>query len=511
MTQLTTDGPATMSFARRWAAAAVLSVSLLVITVDLTILNIAIPDLSADLRPTAAQQLWIIDAYSLVLAGLLVSTASLGDRFGRKRMLLLGYGVFGVASLLVLWAETPGQVIALRALLGVGGAMIMPTTLSLLRVIFTDPAERAKALGLWAAVSGIGAAVGPIAGGVLLENFSWRAAFLVNVPFMAVVLIAGLLILPESTVPSPGRWDYVGALLSITGMVALVWSIKRFAKDHTFASAPALLALLLAVIALSLFVYRSLHRPDPLLDVRLFERRQFTAAILAALGVMFAMAAALLLLAQWMQLVENYTPIETGVRLLPVAAAATIASIAAPWITRLLTARTVLAGGLALAGIGMVLIDASGELTYATLIAPLVLVGMGMGSMTVASAMIMSGTPEDKAGNAAALEETSYDLGNVLGVAVLGSVAAMLYTADADFAAIPGVDAATADAAGESLGAAMAIAREAQIPALAEHAATGFTASLQTTGLVGGVILLAVAAGVYLLTPKGTDITVQAH
>ncbi|KXO98219.1 MFS transporter [Tsukamurella pseudospumae] len=509
MTDLST-APA-MSATRRWAAALLLSASLLVITVDMTILNIAVPDLAADLRPSAAQQLWIIDVYSLVLAGLLVSTSSLGDRFGRKRMLLLGYVVFGVASALVLWAETPGQVIALRAALGVGGAMIMPTTLTMLRVIFTDPAERAKALGLWAAVSGVGAAIGPIVGGVLLENFSWRAAFMVNVPVMAIVLAIGLFLLPESTVPARGAWDRLGALMSITGMVALVWSIKRFAKDHSLLSGPALVALLIAVLVLGLFVRRSLHREYPLLDVRLFERRQFSAGIIAALGVMFAMAAALLLLAQWMQLVAGYGPIETGVRLLPVAVAAVVASLAAPWLANFLGARVVLAGGLVAASVGMVLLAAPAHLDYARLVAPLILVGVGMGAMTVASAMIMSGTPEEKAGNAAALEESSYDLGNVLGVAILGSVAAMLYTADADFGAIPGVDGATADAAGESLGAAMAIAEQAGNPEIARHAAEGFTASLQTTGLVGGVILLAVAIGVYALTPKGTDITVQAH
>ncbi|MCS3781575.1 MFS transporter [Tsukamurella ocularis] len=500
-----------LSATRRWAAALLLSASLLVITVDMTILNIAVPDLAADLRPTAAQQLWIIDVYSLVLAGLLVSTSSLGDRFGRKRMLLLGYVVFGVASALVLWAETPAQVIALRAALGVGGAMIMPTTLTMLRVIFTDPAERAKALGLWAAVSGVGAAVGPIVGGVLLENFSWRAAFMVNVPIMVIVLVIGVFLLPESKVATRGAWDWLGALMSITGMVALVWAIKRFAKDHTLLSGPGLLALLLAVVVLALFVRRSLRRENPLLDVRLFERRQFSAGILAALGVMFAMAAALLLLAQWMQLVAGYGPIETGVRLLPVAVAAVVASLAAPWLATVLGARVVLAGGLVAAALGMVLIAAPAQLDYAGLLAPLVLVGVGMGAMTVASAMIMSGTPEEKAGNAAALEETSYDLGNVLGVAILGSVAAMLYTADADFGSIPGVDAATAGAAGESLGAAMAIAQQAGLPALAEHATTGFTASLQTTGLVGGLILFVVALGVYALTPKGTDITQQAH
>lgn len=502
--------PQTVSAARRWCAALLLSASLLVITVDMTILNIAIPDLAADLRPTAAQQLWIIDAYSLVLAGLLVSTSSLGDRFGRKRMLLLGYLVFGIASALVLWAQTPAQVIALRAALGVGGAMIMPTTLTMLRVIFTDPAERAKALGLWAAVSGVGAAVGPIVGGLLLENFSWRAAFMVNVPVMAVVLVIGALLLPESKVPSPGGWDWPGALMSITGMVALVWAIKRFAKDQTLLSGPGLAALVLAVVVLGLFVRRSLRREHPLLDVRLFRRRQFSAGIVAALGVMFAMAAALLLLAQWMQLVAGYGPIETGVRLLPVAVAAVVASLAAPWLASVLGARPVLAGGLVAAAAGMVLLAVPERLDYAGLLAPLVLVGIGMGAMTVASAMIMSGTPEEKAGNAAALEETSYDLGNVLGVAVLGSVAAMLYTADADFGALP-VDAALADAAGESLGAAMAIAEQARLPELARHAADGFTASLQTTGLVGGVLLLAVAVGVYALTPKGTDITQQAH
>lgn len=511
MTDTDHQAPLVASAARRWAAALLLSASLLVITVDMTILNIAVPDLAADLRPTAAQQLWIIDVYSLVLAGLLVSTSSLGDRFGRKRMLLLGYVVFGIASALVLWAETPAQVIALRAALGVGGAMIMPTTLTMLRVIFTDPAERAKALGLWAAVSGVGAAVGPIVGGVLLENFSWRAAFMVNVPVMVIVLVVGIFLLPESKVGATGAWDWVGALMSITGMVALVWAIKRFAKDHTLLSGPALVALLLAVLVLGLFVRRSLHRANPLLDVRLFERRQFSAGIVAALGVMFAMAAALLLLAQWMQLVAGYGPIETGVRLLPVALAAVVSSLAAPWLANVLNARVVLAGGLVAAAVGMVLLAVPSDLDYAGLVAPLVLVGVGMGAMTVASAMIMSGTPEEKAGNAAALEETSYDLGNVLGVAVLGSVAAMLYTADADFGAIPGVDAATAGAAGESLGAAMAIAQQAGLPALAEHAASGFTASLQTTGLVGGVILFAVALGVYALTPNGTDITQQAH
>ncbi|GAA1480170.1 quaternary ammonium compound efflux MFS transporter QacA [Gordonia sinesedis] len=503
--------PQTFSLARRWAAAAVLSLSLLIITIDLTILNIALPELAADLRPSASEQLWIIDAYSLVLAGLLVSTSSLADRFGRKRMLMLGYLIFGLASLAVLWADTATQVIALRVALGIGGAMIMPTTLTMLRVVFTDPAERAKALGLWAAVSGIGAALGPIAGGLLLETFSWRAALLVNVPIMAIVLVAGFLILPESKVPTPGRWDYIAAVLSIAGMTALVWAIKRFAKDQTLLSGPALIALLIGVVALGLFVWRCLNRPDPLLDVRLFRRRQFSAGIVAAVSSVFAMAAALLLITQWMQLVEGYRPIETGIRLLPLALGATVASAIAPRLAAWMTARIVLAGGIGIAGVGLVLIALPEHLTYATVLAPLILIGAGLGSLAIATAMIMSGTPQDKAGNAAAIEETSYDLGNVLGVAILGSVAALIYTANGKFAEVPGVSRSLADEAGESLGAATAIAREANVPELAQHAASAFTDSLQTTGIVGGVLLLVAAVGVYALTPKGTDITAQAH
>src|SRR5690606_7109159 len=190
----------------------------LVIMMDITVLNVALPDLAAQLRPTANQQLWIVDAYSLALAGLLVPMSALADRWGRKRLLLTGFTVFGGVSLLVLAAASPAAVIAVRALLGAGGAMIMPTTLSMIRSVFTDPRERATALGVWAAVSSLGMAVGPIVGGVLLERFSWHAAFLVNVPLMVAALAAGLLLLPEVRAPNPGRWDVVATVLSVVGM-----------------------------------------------------------------------------------------------------------------------------------------------------------------------------------------------------------------------------------------------------------------------------------------------------
>lgn len=455
-----------MSPRRRWAALGVLSASLLVIVMDLTILNVALPELTADLRPSATAQLWIVDIYSLLLAGLLITMSSLGDRWGRKRMLLTGFVVFGGASLLVLLADTPATVIAVRALLGVGGAMIMPTTLSLIRSIFTDPAERARALGVWAATSGLGAAIGPIVGGFLLEHFSWQAAFLVNVPFMALALGFGLWLLPEARDPKPGRWDFLGTVGSIAGMVALVWAIKHFAKEG-LDDVTAWAALALALTLLTWFVRRCLTREDPLLDVRLFRRAPLTAGTIAALASMFAMAAMLLLVAQWLQNVEGFSPLAAGVRLLPLAVGGAIASALAPWLATKVGERAVLAGGLAIAAAGLGVVGIAGEpLAYGAVAVALALIGAGFGSLAIGSVLIMNSTPPEKAGNAAAIEEVAYDLGNVLGIAILGSIAAAITRAQL-------TDGAAPDAA--------------------------FTESLVGVGLIGGVTMLAVSGLVYAL------------
>ncbi len=509
----TTSPAAQLSRGRRWAVVAVLTASLLVITMDMTILNIAIPDMAASLRPTSNQLLWIVDVYSLVLAGLLVSWAAIADRWGRKRMLLLGYLIFGLTSLLVLWATSAEAVIALRALLGVGGAMIMPTTLSLIRVVFTDPRERATALGIWAAVSGLGGAVGPLVGGFLLEHFSWHAAFLVNVPLMAVAFVAGLWLLPESRVATPGRWDWVGAILSFAGMTLLVWAIKSFGAASTFMLVEGWAATLVALALLAWFGARCLRRPDPLLDLRLFKDRIFSAGIIAALGSTFAMIAALLLLAQWMQLVDGASPVEAGLRLFPAAIAGAVASLIAPPLARRIGARAVLAGGVGAAGIGLIAVGVQpGELSMITVFVTLVLVGAGSGALAIGSAMIMYGTPEEKAGNAAALEETSYELGAVLGVAVLGSIAALLYRAEfAGGHLLEAIDPQLAAEAAESLGSAVAISQQLDLAELAHEAGTAFTHSMQTTGLIGGVIMLGIAAAAFLLTPKGTDVSAAQH
>ncbi|XPP26561.1 MAG: MFS transporter [Leucobacter sp.] len=501
------------SRARRWAALAVLSASLLVITMDMTILNIALPEMAAELHPTSDQQLWIVDVYSLVLAGLLVSWAAIADRWGRKRMLMLGYAIFAAASVLVLLASSAEGVIAIRALLGVGGAMIMPTTLSLIRVMFTDARERATALSIWAAVSGLGAAIGPLIGGILLEHFSWHAAFLINVPLMLAGIIAGLLILPESRVANPGRWDALAAVLSLAGMTLLVWAIKAFGKESSFAVPEAWGALGAAAILLVWFGIRCVRSDHPLLELRLFRNRTFSAGIIAALGSTFSMVAALLLFAQWLQLVDGATPLEAGVRLIPLAIAGAIASIAAPPLARLLGARAVLAGGLALGGLGMILVGVQPEtLNLSTVIVALALIGAGMGSLAIGSAMIMMGSPEEKAGNAGALEETAYELGAVLGVAILGSISALMYRAEfTGSGALQGVEPGIAAQAEESLGAAVGISEQLGLPDLWAAAAEAFTHSMQATGFAGGAIMLGVASLVFLLTPKGTDISRAAH
>ncbi|MEW1900043.1 MFS transporter [Streptomyces albidoflavus] len=495
-------GPA-LSRGRRWAATGALAASLLVVAMDMTVLNIALPALTAELRPTSVQLLWIVDVYSLVLAGLLVPCAALADRWGRRRTLLLGYGLFAGASLLVPAADAAPGVIAVRALLGVGGAMILPTTLSMIRVLFTDPAERATALGVWAAVSGLGAAAGPLVGGFLLQHFPWEAAFLVNVPLILVALVAGLALLPESRVAEPGRWDARAAVLALAGMVLLVWAVKRFGEGNGPTAPEAWAALAGAGVALTWFARRCLGRADPLLELRLFGRRPFTAGIVAALGTTFSMVGAMLLLAQWLQLADGASPMAAGVRLLPVATAGVAASLLAPPLARLLGARTVLAAGPAVTGTGLLVLALTpGPLALPAVLTALTLIGAGTGSLAVGSALIMSSAPEEQAGSAGALEETSYELGAALGVAVLGTVAGQVYRARlADTPALHDAPPGLAAQAAESLGGAVGVADRLDLPRLAEQAATAFTEALRTAGLVGAVLMFAVAATVFALAP----------
>ncbi len=479
----------------RWAGLAVLAASLLVVVMDMTILNVALPELTADLQPSGVEQLWIVDSYALVLAGLLVPIAALGDRWGRKRMLLSGFSVFGVASLLVLAADSPGDVIAVRALLGVGGAMIMPTTLSLIRTLFTDPRERATALGVWGAMAAVGSAVGPLVGGALLEAFSWHAAFLFNVPLMVVAVVAGWVLLPESRSERPGRLDAAGVLLSFGGMASLVYGVKELGKHGP--TLVAVLTLAIGAVLLTTFVRRCLGQSDPMLEVRLFRQRAFTAGVLAALTTSIAIVALLLLGSQWLQLVHGWSPLQTGAALLPMAVGGIVGSPLAPGLAERVGARNVLAGGLAVAGVGLSLLFLLPQpLTYLSVALSLALVGAGTASLAVASAVIMGAAGADQAGSAAAIEESSYEIGGVLGVAVLGSLAAWTYR--------EGLPADATGAARESLAGALGTPVGASAVDAFEH-------SFAVFGLSAGLLLLAASALVWWLTPADLDLADVQH
>ncbi|WP_134738759.1 MFS transporter [Nocardioides sp. 503] len=457
------------SVRRRWAGLAVLSASLLVVVMDMTILNLALPDMSADLRPSSVELLWMVDAYPLVLAGLLVAAGSLGDRWGRRRMLVAGFSVFALASLLVLVADSPGEVIAVRAFLGAGGAMIMPSTLSLIRTLFSDPRERATALGVWGSVAAVGGALGPIVGGALLERFSWHSAFLFNVPVMVVAVVASLLLLPESRSARPGRLDAITLVSSMLGMVALVHAIKQLGKHGP--ETDTVLVAVVAVVALAVFVRRCLTVAAPMLELRLFQGRAFSAGVVTALVTSFAMAGLLLLVAQWLQLSEGYRPLRAGVALLPMAAGGVIAGPFAPALAARIGARAVLAGGLVVGSAGLLLLTVLPQpLGYPGVAVALSLVGLGLASLAVGSAVIMAGAPLDQAGSAAVLEESSYEIGAVLGVAILGSIATTA-----------GLGPAT------------------------------LSEALSRVGLAGGLAMLAVAGLVAVLTPRDLDLSAVEH
>ena len=503
-----------MSKMHRWAALLVLLFAQFVLSIDMTVLNVAIPSMSAELRPTSDQQLWIVDAYSLVLAGLLVSASSLSDRIGRKKMLLGGALVFCVGSALIVPANTPEMVIVIRALLGLGAAMIMPTTISMIRNIFTDARERAFALAAWSILGGLGMALGPIIGGFLLEHLSWHAAFLVNIPLMALVLVAGLFILPEIRVVGSGPWDIPAALISLVGMASLMWGIKRLAAEMTLTDPAALTGIMVGIVCIVIFVVRALRSNTPLIDVTLFRNRMFTGGVVVALGSMFAMAALLYLLAQWLQLVDGSTPLESGIKLLPLAIASLVAGAVAPALAMRFPARRVLIIGLLVSAIAMLmLLPFLGNLSYVPVAISSALVGAGTGVLAIGSAAIMNATPPVKASSAAAIEEIAYDLGNVLGVAIMGSIASIVYrlglNVDALMAA--GLDQASIDAAMQSYSTAVTITQQTGVNELIIEGSRSFSDSVVITSVIGGLIMLVVVYLAYRLIPKDLDITEGEH
>ncbi|MEU7602234.1 MFS transporter [Streptomyces sp. NPDC041003] len=493
----------------RWAMLAVLCASLLLVAMDATILNVALPSLIDDLQPSAVQQLWIIDIYGLVLGGLLVTTAAVGDRFGRRKLFLIGFVLFGVASVVAATAGTSAQLIAGRVLLGVGGAMVMPSTLSLIRNIFTDAHEQALAIGIWAAVAGAGAAIGPLVGGLLVERYGWSAAFWVNVPVVVVTVVAGLWLLPEFKDAGEHALDVLSAVLSVAGIIALAWGIKHVAKGRP--TAADLLVLAAGIGLLAWFARRQLRLADPLLDVRLFRNRPFTAAALVTLMAMLAAGAALFLVSLWLQYVHGYSPFEAGLRTLPTALAMLGSSLLTPTLMHRIGVRACMAIGLAGLVAGFTLLALAPQPTsYAYIAVFLVTLGFSDGlAVTTAAAVLVSAVPAERAGQAGAVSETSYELGVGLGVALLGSVHAAAYAAH--MAGAPAQAAESIGGAKEYAESLPAAARAAEAIGLLERSRDAFDSALATTSYVSIGITAAVLVLVVWMVPGSFRTTGSAH
>ncbi|MGV9316167.1 MFS transporter [Streptomyces sp. NPDC003691] len=483
----------------RWVALSVLVLAVLLVAVDATVLGLATPYLSEDLRPTGTQLLWIGDVYSFVIAGLLITMGSLGDRIGRKKLLLTGAVAFGAVSVLNAYATSPEMMILARALLGVAGATLMPSTLALIRNLFHDPRERSIAVGIWGAAASAGAAVGPVVGGALLESFWWGSVFLINLPVMALLVLVGIKLLPESRNPDPGPWDPISVVLSLVGLVAVVYAVKELAV-YGF-GAGALLAGTLGATALVWFVRRQLTLPSPLLDVRLFRNRGFSGAVLADLLTILGLSGLVFFLSQFLQLVQGRSPLEAGLIELPAAVGAVGAGLLAGFVARRFSVRGTVSGGLAAVGAALAGCTVLSAATGAPAIgAALFVGGLGAGfAFTVTADVILSSVPKEQAGAASAVSETAYELGAALGIAVLGSVMTGVYRG---FAVPAGVPADTAAEARESLGgaaeAASALPPE-QGARLLDAARDAFTDGFHLAGAVGSAVLFATAVAAWFL------------
>ncbi|MGW2381804.1 MFS transporter [Streptomyces sp. NPDC001658] len=479
----------------RWLALAVLVLAVLLVAVDATVLGLATPYISEDLKPSGTQLLWIGDVYSFVIAGLLVSMGSLGDRIGRKRILLIGATAFGAISVLNAYATTPELMIVARALLGVAGATLMPATLALIRNLFHDPRERSLAVGIWGATASAGTAVGPIVGGFLLEHFWWGSVFLINLPVMAVLVVVGIKLLPESRNPSPGPWDMLSVALSLVGMIAVVYAVKEAATHGV--TWETLAAGLLGAGALYGFVRRQLTLPAPLLDMRLFRDRGFSGAVLADLLTILGLSGLVFFLSQYLQLVQGRRPLEAGLAELPAAVGAVVAGLIAGRVARRFSVRAVVSGGLAAVGLALAALTVIDRSTgYPLLGAALLVVGIGAGfSFTVTADVILGSVPKDQAGAASAVSETAYELGAALGIAVLGSIVTGVYRG------FPG-PAGTPPEAHESLGGAVEAA--SSLPphtaaAMLDAARTSFVDGLTVAAGAGAAVLLAAAVAAWFM------------
>ena len=490
---------------RRWLVLGTMCLSLLLIVVDNTIVNVALPTLRDDLSASASQLQWIVDSYILVFAGLLLTMGALGDRFGRRGALAIGLGVMGVASVLSALANSADQLIATRALMGVGGALIMPATLSIITNVFTDRKERAQAIAIWSATAGMAIAIGPVTGGWLLEHFWWGSVFLINLPVVILAFVLGQLFVPTSKDPSAPPIDLPGALLSIGGVTALVYAIIE--GPHGWSGGNVVGGFVAAAVLLTGFVLWERHTPNPMLDVTLFRNPRFSAASGAISLTFFGMFGAFFLLTQLLQSVMGYTALEAGIRLLPMAITQIIVAPNAARLTEKVGSKIVVATGLAIASVGLLMasrITAGAEYRDVALALIVMAAGFAM-MMPSATEAIMGSVPPEKAGVGSAVNDTTRELGGAFGVAVLGSVVSSTYGPQVrDAVAGSPLPADAVTSVSDQVGAAMETARELPGPfgtMLHDVAANAFIDGMSTALMIGAGALALGAVVVALFLP----------
>jgi DHA2 family multidrug resistance protein-like MFS transporter len=505
-------GPGLRAGPREWLGLAVLTLPLLVLALDVSVLFLAAPHLGADLRPSSTELLWILDVYGFLIAGFLVTMGTLGDRVGRRRLLVIGAIAFALASVLAAYSTSPAMLIVARAALGVAGATLMPSTLALISTMFTDPRQRAVAIGIWMTTFSAGISIGPIVGGALLESFWWGSVFLIAVPVMVLLVVLAPVLLPEYRDPARGKLDLPSVVLSLATVLPVVHGLKEIAAGH--GSWLPWTGIVAGVALGYVFARRQRRLPHPMVDLELFRIRAFTAALALLLLGITAINGVNFLYPQFLQSVRGLSPMAAGLWMIPIALAAVLGSLIAPFLARRVRPAWVIAGGAVVSAVGFVLVtqvDAGAGIGLLVAAGVVAIAGLSpMGVLT--TDMVVGAAPGEKAGAAAALSETSGELGVGLGVAVTGTIATAVYRAEIDATAPAGLPAGAVEAGRESLNGAVAAAGDLppeQATALLEPAREAFTTGLNVAGLVGAVLVavLAVVSAALLrhLPPMGAE------
>jgi DHA2 family multidrug resistance protein-like MFS transporter len=482
---------------REWIGLAVIALPCLLYSMDLTVLHLAVPRLTLDLKPSSVQLLWIIDIYGFLVAGSLITAGTLGDRIGRRRLLLIGAAFFGAASILAAFSKSAGMLIATRALLGVAGATIAPSTLSLIRNMFLDPRQRTTAISVWIMSFSLGGAIGPLIGGLMLEYFWWGSVFLISVPVMVLLLVVGPILLPEYRDPNAGKLDLTSAALSLGALLTTIYGLKIIAQDGVSVTAIAfvIIGLTLGVV----FVRRQLHLADPLIDLRLFRIPAFRASLVMYGGAILVLFGGFLYFPQYLQLVLGLSPMRGGLWTLPWSIGFVIGSLATPALARRTRPAVLMSSGLVLSSLGSLLLTTLGTTTADLPLFALGTTILSLGAsplFTLTNDIIIGSAPPERAGAASGISETCAELGGALGIAIFGSIGVAIYRGLLVGALPAGLSPAVSEAAMSTLGGAVAVSSQLSNEvgaAIVESARAAFLRGLVLCAGISGLGSLALA------------------